>query len=62
MEKIVLLGGGGHAKVLIDLINACGRYEIEGIVDAQLAAGVSVSESLCWAMTEFCQNSTKKDS
>ncbi|MFZ3122398.1 MAG: acetyltransferase [Thermodesulfovibrionales bacterium] len=43
MEKIVLLGGGGHAKVLIDLINACGRYEIAGIVDAQLAAGVSVS-------------------
>lgn len=43
MEKIVLLGGGGHAKVLIDLINACGRYEIAGIVDAQFAAGVSVS-------------------
>lgn len=43
MEKIVLFGGGGHAKVIIDLINACGSYEIAGIVDAQLAAGVSVS-------------------
>ena len=43
MEKIVLLGGGGHAKVVIDLINACGSYEIAGIADAQLAAGVSVS-------------------
>jgi sugar O-acyltransferase (sialic acid O-acetyltransferase NeuD family) len=43
MEKIVLLGGGGHAKVLIDLINACGGYEIAGIVDAGLAVGESVS-------------------
>ena len=43
MEKIVLLGGGGHAKVIIDLINACGNYEIAGIVDAKLAVGVSVS-------------------
>lgn len=43
MEKIVLLGGGGHAKVLIDLINACGRYEIAGIVDVQLNVGVAVS-------------------
>jgi len=43
MEKIVLLGGGGHAKVIIDLINACGSYEIIGIMDAQLASGVSVS-------------------
>lgn len=43
MGKIVLLGGGGHAKVIIDLINACGSYEIAGIVDGQLAAGVFVS-------------------
>jgi UDP-perosamine 4-acetyltransferase len=43
MEKIVLIGGGGHARVLIDLINACGSYEIAGIVDAQLNHGVSVS-------------------
>jgi UDP-perosamine 4-acetyltransferase len=43
MEKIVLLGGGGHAKVVIDLINACGSYEIVGIADAQLAAKVSIS-------------------
>lgn len=43
MEKIVLLGGGGHAKVIIDLINACGSYEIAGIVDGQLVAGISVS-------------------
>lgn len=43
MEKIVLLGGGGHAKVLIDLVNAFGNYEIVGIVDAQIDVGVSVS-------------------
>ncbi len=36
MEKIVLLGGGGHAKVLIDLIKTSGEYEIIGILDSQL--------------------------
>lgn len=35
-DKIILLGGGGHARVLIDLIRAEGGYEIIGILDAQL--------------------------
>lgn len=43
MKKIVIIGGGGHAKVIIDLINVCGSYEIAGIVDAQLDIGVFVS-------------------
>lgn len=34
-DKIILLGGGGHAKVLIDLIMIDGRYEIIGILDSQ---------------------------
>lgn len=32
-EKIVLLGGGGHCKVVVDLLRKLGGYEIVGIVD-----------------------------
>ena len=28
MKKIILLGGGGHARVLIDLIRGCNEYDI----------------------------------
>lgn len=43
MEKIILLGGGGHAKVLIDLIKTSGKYEIAGILDSQLKVSSVVS-------------------
>lgn len=36
MEKIILIGGGGHAKVLIDLIRTSGQFEIAGILDPLL--------------------------
>ena len=42
-EKIILIGAGGHARVLIDLIRLSGLYEIAGIVDAQLKVGEMVS-------------------
>lgn len=42
MQEIVLIGGGGHARVLIDLIRISGMYEILGILDAQLEAGSTV--------------------
>ncbi|OHB50751.1 MAG: serine acetyltransferase [Planctomycetes bacterium GWF2_40_8] len=35
MQKIIILGGGGHAKVLIDLIRTLNQYEIAGILDLQ---------------------------
>lgn len=41
-DEIVLLGGGGHAKVLIDLINTSGQFEISGILDTQLEIGTKV--------------------
>lgn len=31
-KKVLLLGGGGHAKVIIDAMR-CGMYEIEGILE-----------------------------
>ncbi|MBI4650902.1 acetyltransferase [Candidatus Desantisbacteria bacterium] len=42
-EKIIILGGGGHAKVLIDLIKLSKLYEITGIIDPQLKSGMQVS-------------------
>lgn len=42
MGKIIVIGGGGHAKVLIDLIRTVGIYEIVGILDLQLNVDVKV--------------------
>jgi UDP-perosamine 4-acetyltransferase len=36
LKKIIFLGGGGHAKVLIDLVRFIDKYEITGILDLQL--------------------------
>lgn len=33
MKKIVLIGGGGHSKVIIDIINSTNEYEIIGITE-----------------------------
>lgn len=41
-EDIVLVGGGGHCKVVIDAINNGGIYNIEGIVDSKLEVGKKV--------------------
>lgn len=37
MDKIVLIGGGGHSKVIIDIIKSINTYEIFGIVDKNKA-------------------------
>lgn len=34
-EKIILVGGGGHCKSCIDIIEQEGKYQIAGIVDVQ---------------------------
>lgn len=33
MKKIVLIGAGGHCKVIIDIIKSTGEYDIIGITD-----------------------------
>lgn len=33
MEKIVVIGGGGHAKVLISILKKSGKFEIAGYTD-----------------------------
>ena len=39
MKKIVLIGGGGLARILLDLIRTFTEYEIVGILDSQLKVG-----------------------
>lgn len=33
MEKVIIIGCGGYAKIAIDILVSGGQYEIEGIVD-----------------------------
>ncbi|NQT32341.1 MAG: acetyltransferase [Candidatus Omnitrophica bacterium] len=41
-ERIILIGGGGHCKVVIDAVRLSGEYEIEGIIDPGLEPGSDV--------------------
>jgi sugar O-acyltransferase (sialic acid O-acetyltransferase NeuD family) len=41
-DALVIYGGGGHAKTLIDLIRLLGQYHIAGIVDDGLVAKETV--------------------
>lgn len=41
-DKVIIYGGGGHAKSLIDLIRAEGRYQIHGIIDDGILAGSQI--------------------
>lgn len=42
MKKLVMVGGGGHAKVVIDAARNSGEYDIYGIIDPRLKIGESV--------------------
>ncbi|MDI3540976.1 MAG: hypothetical protein PWP66_514 [Thermosediminibacterales bacterium] len=39
MKKIVLVGGGGHCKVIIDIVKSTGEFEIVGITDKKDIGG-----------------------
>jgi UDP-perosamine 4-acetyltransferase len=41
-KKIVLLGGGGHCKVVLDVLEMSGEYQVYGITDLPERLGVSV--------------------
>lgn len=43
MEKIIIIGGGGHAKVLIEIVKLSGQYEIIGILDPQLEVDINIA-------------------
>jgi sugar O-acyltransferase (sialic acid O-acetyltransferase NeuD family) len=42
MNKIVLIGGGGHCRSVIDVVEQEGRFEIVGIVDKPELLGSNV--------------------
>lgn len=42
MEKIILLGGGGHCKVVIEAILSRGEFKIVGIIDKNKKKGQKV--------------------
>lgn len=42
MQKLILVGGGGHCKSCIDVIEQEGRYEIAGILDQHELIGQKV--------------------
>jgi|SRR3989338_1307293 len=41
-NKIILVGGGGHCKVVMDAIESSGEFNIYGITDPSLPMGTSV--------------------
>jgi len=41
-DKILLVGGGGHCKSVIDVIEQEGKYEIAGIIDKEELIGQEV--------------------
>lgn len=41
-EKIILVGGGGHCKSVIDVIESTGLYSIVGIVDIKEKLGTDI--------------------
>jgi FlaA1/EpsC-like NDP-sugar epimerase len=41
-EKIILIGGGGHAHSVIDVIEQENKYEIVGIIDVKENIGKKV--------------------
>lgn len=42
-QNLILIGGGGHCKSVIDVIRSAGIFEIRGILDAAEKKGTTVS-------------------
>lgn len=51
--RLIIIGGGGHAKVLIDSILSSGLYKIEGILDGRYSPGTQISGSCVLGGDEF---------
>jgi len=42
VKDIILFGGGGHCKSVIDVIESEGSYKIRGIIDKEEMVGKNV--------------------
>ena len=60
MRDIILIGGGGHCKSVIDVIEQEGRFEIAGIVDKPEFLGSNVSGYLIIGNDSDLGNLSKK--
>ncbi|QWF33142.1 MULTISPECIES: NeuD/PglB/VioB family sugar acetyltransferase [unclassified Pseudoalteromonas] len=47
MKKLILVGGGGHCRSCIDVIESTKEFKIIGILDEGLARGDSIYEYKC---------------
>jgi sugar O-acyltransferase (sialic acid O-acetyltransferase NeuD family) len=45
-RSIIVYGGGGHGKTLIELLRRLGSYQIAGIIDDGIPSGTTVLETL----------------
>jgi sugar O-acyltransferase (sialic acid O-acetyltransferase NeuD family) len=59
-NDIVLIGGGGHAKMCIDIINRMQIYNIVGIIDNNIGIGEIVSGTTVIGSDEILQGLYKK--
>ncbi len=39
MDKAILVGSGGHSRVILEILEMTGEYEVAGIIDPRLEAG-----------------------
>ncbi|HYG39242.1 MAG TPA: acetyltransferase, partial [Cytophagales bacterium] len=59
-QKIILIGGGGHCKSVIDVIETEGKYDIYGIVDVKEKIGQSIFGYKVIASDEDIEKVTKE--
>lgn len=52
MEKVVIFGASGHAKVTIDILEKSGEYEIIGLLDSNKDIGPDMLGYKIWGGTE----------
>jgi sugar O-acyltransferase (sialic acid O-acetyltransferase NeuD family) len=45
LEKILIVGAGGHGRVILDLVLASGVFEVAGFVDSHISVGTRVLSS-----------------
>lgn len=59
-EELVLIGGGGHCKSCIDVIEEEGKYSIVGIIDRKVNVGKKVLGYSIFGSDEDIENIQKK--
>ncbi len=61
MEKVVIFGASGHAKVTIDILEKSGQYEIYGLLDSNKDIGPEAFGYRIFGDTEIVPELLKKD-